>query len=334
MAQAKALAGDNLRGVLLMVTAMAAFTGNDTLLKAVTHEIPLFQALFLRGLATLAVLGGLARVFGPISLRLARPDRKIMGLRVVSELAATLLFLTALQHMPLANLSAIMQGLPLFVTLMAALVFGETVGWRRWSAIGLGFVGVLCIIKPGTEGFDRFALVGLAAMLAVAARDLVTRRLPQQVSALSVTAYAVLAVTALGALGLPFQGWAPVRPIVGLQILGAALFITLGFLAITQAMRSGDLALVTPFRYTALLFAIGLGYAIFGQLPDRLTLFGAGLVIASGLFSLWREARLRRPAPVVAVPVLNPAPTAVDPARLAAATPAGQGPQNRPRKGA
>lgn len=286
-------ASDNLRGALLMMGAMAAFTGNDTLLKAVTAEVPLFQAIVIRGAVTLVLLAGLALASGGVRLRLGRRDTVILGLRTVGEIGATLSFLSALQHMPLANLSAIMQSLPLVVTLLAALLFRERIGWRRLTAIAVGFVGVMLIIKPGGAGFDGWALIGLLAMGCVALRDLTTRLLSPGVPSLAVTIYSAIAVTVLGAVLAPFQGWVAVGPAQMASLCGAAVFLIGGYQFIIMAMRVGDVSMVTPFRYTSLLFAIVLGWITFGQLPDALTLLGAAIIIGSGLFMLRRERKLR-----------------------------------------
>lgn len=283
---------DNLRGALLMMAAMAAFTGNDTLLKAVTAEVPLFQSIVIRGAVTLVLLAGLAWARGGVRLRLGPRDTKVLGLRSVGEIGATLAFLSALQHMPLANLSAIMQSLPLVVTLLAALLFRERIGWRRLTAIGVGFAGVLLIIKPGGAAFDGWSVLGVVAMGCVALRDLSTRSLSPGVPSLAVTIYAALAVTVLGAVLAPFQGWVAVTPSQLISLAGAAVFLIGGYQFIIMAMRVGEVSAVTPFRYTSLLFAIVLGWITFGQLPDALTLAGAGIVIASGLFMLRRERQL------------------------------------------
>lgn len=287
------LASDNLRGAVLMMGAMAAFTGNDTLLKAITAEVPLFQTIALRGAVTLCLLAVLALASGGVRLRLGRRDTAILGLRTVGEIGATLAFLSALQHMPLANLSAIMQSLPLVVTLLAAVVFRERIGWRRLTAIAVGFVGVLLIVKPGGAGFDGWAVIGLLAMSCVALRDLTTRLLSPGVPSLAVTIYAALAVTILGAVLSPFQGWVAIDAWQMASIGAAAVFLICGFLFIIMAMRVGDVSMVTPFRYTSLLFAIILGWITFGQLPDPLTLAGAAIIIASGLFMLRRERKLK-----------------------------------------
>ncbi|WP_291239873.1 DMT family transporter [Gemmobacter sp.] len=288
---------DNLRGMILMNIAMLAFTLNDTCMKLVTQSLPLYQAISLRGGLASAALLAVAAGQGLRLARLGRGDWAVIGLRTAAEVAATVTFLTALLHMPLANLSAILQSLPLLVTLGAALVFGERLGWRRLSAIALGLLGVLLIIRPGTAGFDRWSVLGLISVAAVVLRDLATRRLSRAVPSTLVAICASLAVTGLGLAGLALEGWQPMGAREGALILGAALCLVIGYLTVVMAMRVGDIGLVAPFRYMALLWAIALGWALFGTFPDRLTLTGAGIVVLAGLFTLLRERRLHAPRP-------------------------------------
>ncbi len=284
---------DNLRAVVLMNIAMLAFTLNDTCMKLVTQSLPLYQAITLRGVLTTLALLAVAAGQGVRLGGLSRPDGRVVGLRTLAEVAATVTFLTALLHMPLANLSAIMQSLPLLVTLGAALVFGERIGWRRLLAIALGLVGVLLIIKPGTEGFDRWSVLGLLSVAAVVVRDLSTRKLSPAVPSVVVAVWAGAAVTGLGLLGMAFTGWQPMGLYEGALILGATINLVIGYLTVVMVMRVGDIGLVAPFRYMALLWAIGLGWLLFGTWPDRLTLIGAGIVVLAGLFTLLRERRLK-----------------------------------------
>ncbi|MEY4981834.1 MAG: hypothetical protein RIR62_100 [Pseudomonadota bacterium] len=283
---------DNLRGALYMNVAMAAFTLNDTAMKAAMQHLPLWQAIAMRGLLTLGPLMLVAHLAGGLRLRLPRHDAVVVGIRSLAEVASTLLFLAALIHMPIANLSAIMQSLPLAVTLAAALVFGERVGWRRMTAILVGFAGVLVIIRPGPAGFDIWSLMGLASVAFVVLRDLATRKLSRAVPSASVAVFASIAVTGT-ALGLsPLSGWVmPTARDAGL-ILAAAACLVVGYNFVIMVMRVGDIGFVAPFRYTSLLWAIVLGWLVFGTLPDGLTLFGAALVVGSGIFTLWRERRL------------------------------------------
>lgn len=285
---------DNARGALYMSVSMAAFTANDACMKAVTQALPLYQAMFLRGaLATLALLA-IGWRMGSLRFRMEPSDRKWLSLRTVGEVGGTLTFLSALRHMPLANLSAILQFLPLAVTLAAALLLREPVGWRRFTAIGVGFAGVLLIVRPGTEGFDRWALVGIASVAFVVLRDLTTRRMSSALPSVTVAVTAALSVTLTGAVLVPFGGWVPVGAAEAALVATAATCLIAGYLLIVMAMRVGEISLVAPFRYTALVAAIGLGWVAFGQWPDTLTLVGAGIVILTGIYSFHRERRLGR----------------------------------------
>jgi len=285
---------DNLRGVLLMCASMAAFTINDTFMKSVTQTQPLFQTIGLRGLIAVLGLTILAFVTGAFGFRPNRRDAGLILLRSLADVAATVFFLEALLRMPLANLSAILQALPLLITLGAALVYGDKIGWRRMTAILVGLIGVLIIIRPGTEGFDRWALLGLASVACVVVRDLSVRPLQGHIPSTLVALGAAVAVTLMGWTGTAFQGWQTPTAWEAARVLGAGLFLIVGYLTSVAAMRHGDIGIVAPFRYTSLLWAIALGFFAFGNLPDFWTLIGAGIVIAAGLFTLWRERQLRR----------------------------------------
>lgn len=282
-------AADNHRGILLMVVAMAAFTLNDTCMKAVNADLPLFQAIFLRGVLTTAGLGLIAWRTGVLPLRLPRRDRQLVAWRILGEVASTITFLLALRHMQLASLSAIMQSLPLAVTLAAAVLLGAPVGWRRMAAILVGFCGVLMIVRPGTDGFDHWALLGLASVGFVVLRDLTTRGLSRDVPSAGVALLAAASVTLTAMLALPFEGWVPVTPVAWVKITAAAGFLIVGYLTIVMTMRVGDIAIIAPFRYTALIFALILGWLVFGQFPDGWTLAGSVIVMATGAYTFHRE---------------------------------------------
>jgi drug/metabolite transporter (DMT)-like permease len=282
---------DNLRGALLMNAAMLMFTLNDTCMKAVTQTMPLFQAITLRGAIATAGLAATAAVMRQFQVWPAGRDRQLILIRSAAEIFGTLTFLIALKHMPLANLSAIMQSLPLAVTLAVALVFGDPVGWRRMTAIGIGFLGVLVIIRPGTSGFDIWSVLGLGAVLAVVVRDLAARGLSKAVPSLTVAVWASGSVTLMGVAGLPFEGWQPVSAREVVLLAGAAVNLIIGYQAVIMVMRAGDIGFIAPFRYMSLIWAILLGWVIFATLPDRATVIGAGIVVVTGLFTLYRERR-------------------------------------------
>lgn len=287
---------ENLRGILLMCASMAAFTINDAFMKSVTLTLPLYQTIGLRGLIAVVGLGLLVVVTGAYRFRLNRRDGWLILLRSLADVAATILFLEALLRMPLANLSAILQAMPLAITLGAALVYGDKIGWRRMTAILAGLIGVLIIIRPGTEGFDRWALLGVASVLCVVVRDLSVRPLQGQVPSALVALGAAVAVTLMGWIGAGAQGVQAMTGWEAAKVLGAGLFLIVGYLTSVMAMRHGDIGLVAPFRYTSLLWAIVLGLVVFGDLPDGWTLVGSLIVIGAGLFTLLRERALRRQA--------------------------------------
>ena len=279
-------------GALLMMGSMAGFTFNDALVKSVGAAMPLSQILTLRGAVASILIYVLARRMGSLRWNLPRRDWGLIAARCAAEVTATYLFLTALMVTPLANLTAILQSLPLTITLGAAVFFGEPVGWRRMSAILVGFCGVLLIIRPGVDGFGEGTLYALGAVLAITARDLVTRRMSAEVPSMVVTLMASLTVLFCAIVASTQVTWEPVSVHSLTAVVGAALFIFAGYLCSVMTMRVGDVAFISPFRYTGLLWALLLGWLVFGDWPDTLTLLGAVIVVATGLFTLYRERKI------------------------------------------
>ena len=284
-----------MRGVLLMCGSMLAFTVNDTLVKAVLQDnMPLYQVIALRGVGAAIGLCLIAwQQNGRLALWPAGRDRVWLALRTVGEVGGTWAFLLALSHMPLANLSAILQSLPLVVTLAAALVLGERIGWRRITAIVVGFAGVMIIIRPGAAAFDEWSVLGLVSVGFVVLRDLTTRKFSAALPATTGAIWAAVAVLILGSIGVTQQGWYPVSWLHLAQIASASAFLIVGYLCAIQVMRVGEISVVAPFRYTSLLFAIILGWLLFGTLPDMWTVIGGAITVASGLFILQRQARVK-----------------------------------------
>lgn len=284
---------DNMRGAALMAGSMTAFTVNDVFMKALSDELPLMQALFMRGVGVVVMLAVLARILGQLRFDLDRRDWRLIALRSLAEVGGAYFFLTALFHMPIANLSAILQALPLTVSLAGALFLGEALGWRRMTAIMVGFVGVLMIVRPGAAGFNSYALYGLAAVACVTLRDLAVRRMSRNAPSVLVALMAAVAVTVFAGLYASVIDWAPISAKAAWQMAGSMVFIVGGYVFSVAAMRSGDISFIAPFRYTSLLVALILGALVFGAFPDFWTLLGAGIVVVTGLFTLYREARLR-----------------------------------------
>lgn len=284
----------NTRGALLIMGSMAGFTANDALIKLAGGSLPLFQIIALRGVLACLWLFLLARWLGALRFSVGRGDLGLLAGRTLSETTATFSFLTALMHMPLANVTAVLQALPLTVTLGAALIFGERVGWRRMLAIAIGFAGMLLIVRPGPEGFGLYSAYALLAVAAVTARDLFTRRMSARVPSVTVSLIASVTITLTAAAVSAFGDWVPLTPASAGLIAGASVFILLGYVFSVMMMRTGEISFVAPFRYSGLLWALLLGWLIFTDWPDPVTLAGAALIVGAGLFNLLREAALRR----------------------------------------
>ena len=284
----------NLNGALLMMGSMAAFTFNDTLIKMTEGAVPLSQLLVLRGgLSSLLILG-LVIWLGSLKTRISSKDWGLIAIRSASEVAAAYAFITALLNMPLANVTAVLQVLPLTVTLGAAVVFKEQIGWRRMTAILIGFAGMLLIVRPGPDGFNIYAGYALLAVASVTVRDLVTRRLSKDVPSMMVTLAAAVIVTVFAGILSLGQDWVPVSNKNAGLIVGSSFFILGAYLCSVLAMRVGDISFTAPFRYTGLIWALILGWVIFGDWPTPLTMLGAAIVVGTGLFTLYRERALLR----------------------------------------
>lgn len=287
---------DNMRGALLMMAAMASFTVNDTLIKMLAGVVPLFQLLFLRGLMTSAFNGIWAWRAGALHFRIPVRDKRYLAMRVIGEIGAAYFFLTALFNMPLANVTAILQSVPLTVSLAAALFFRESIGWRRLTAILIGFLGVLLIVRPGAEGFTVYSVYVLISVLFVTMRDLSTRRLSRETHSLFVTWVTSVGVMVFFGLASLTQGWGAMDLRSWGIIAATSVLVFGGYMFSVTAMRAGEISFVAPFRYTGMIWALTLGWVAFGDWPAPLTLIGAAIVVGSGIFMLYREGQLARRA--------------------------------------
>ena len=290
---------DNIRGAMIMAGAMCAYTVNDAFMKSLADEIPLFQAILFRGLAVVVFLTLLCRMMGQLRFNLGARNWMFLVLRSAGEVGGTFFFLTALFNMPIANVSAILQALPLTVSLAAALFLHEPLGWRRLTAIAVGFVGVLLIIQPGGADFSFYSLYALAAVACITVRDIAVRRMSSDVPSVFVALIAAIGVTTLGGIGSTFVAWAPFSTTSALQLFAASLCLIVGYICSVAAMRVGEIAFIAPFRYSSLLVALILGVAVFGEWPNALALAGAGLVVATGLFTLYRETKRKQSSRMV-----------------------------------
>lgn len=281
----------NLRGSLLMVLSMAGFAVEDMAVKVAAGHMPAGEVLIIYGLMGMAVFAAMALSRGEAPLPHAILHRT-MALRSTFEIVGRVFFALSLALIPLSTVSAILQATPLVVVAGAALFFGERVGWRRWSAVAVGFFGVLMVIRPGVAGFNSLSLLAVVGMLGFALRDLATRAAPRVLSnaQLGVAGFASVLISGLIILG--WTGGAVMPDLIGFgAAVLAAGFGVLGYAMLTGAMRSGELSVVTPFRYTRLLFALILAALVFGERPDAMTLGGGAVIVGSGLYTLLRSRR-------------------------------------------
>lgn len=283
-----------------MAVGMAGFTMNDSITKAVSSEMNFGEVMLVRGLFAIALIAALAfqqRAVRPLHTLMVKP----VALRVIGEVGGTISFLAAITHLPLANTAAIFQALPLAITLGAALAFREPVGWRRWLAITAGFIGVVIIVRPGVEGFNQFSLFALISVIFCAVRDLATKKIPAQIPSLFITLLTTVAVTTAGGIILvPLGGWTPPSGRALGLLAFAAVLLLIGYQFVIMALRTGDISAVAPFRYSALLWAMLLGYLVFGDVPDGMMATGASIIVLSGLYAFYRERKRDRPVAAAA----------------------------------
>ena len=280
---------ENLLGAALMTCCVLAYVLNDAVMKLLFADIDFFQAIFLRGLVSLPPILILALMTKTLLQKYSTKNQRLIIIRILAEIGTTVTFLTALKHMPLANVTAILQSLPLAITMAAAIFLGEPVGWRRWSAICVGFTGVLIIIRPGLAGFNSYSLLALAAVILLTVREISTRQLDNKIPTVTVALSTTLGITAFAALMLIGTEWADINFASWSLIIAAAAAVTVATLLSVVAMRTGDIGFVSPFRYTSLIGAIGLGILLFGEWPDGITLLGAAIIAFAGIYSLYRE---------------------------------------------
>ena len=276
-------------GIVLMCVGVASLCVNDALAKTLTAQYSPFQIQFLRNLIALPFAILIAhRMGGAAALRSHRPLAHLMrgGLWV----GATFLFFTSITYMGLAEATALIFVAPLFITALSALIFREHVGWKRWLAVLVGFAGVLIAVRPGTSAFQTVSLLPVATAFVYALLMLSARFVDSRESVWTLLLY----MTATGALIslfiVPFI-WVPLRAEDLWLFIAIAIFGTAGMTMMTQAFRLAPAVVVAPLDYTAIIWATLLGWIFWTEIPDALTFVGAAVIIASGVFIIWREHR-------------------------------------------
>ena len=287
------MSSGNRNGILAIVVAMSLFAVSDAMLKLAMGSVPAGQLLFVRGFVLIAGFGYVAWRAGAFAVPGALVERNSV-LRGVLEGFGALAFVAALAHVPLALNAAINMATPLMALPIAAVVLGERFGWRRVAAILTGFSGVLLILRPSAEGVDFWLLVSFASAVFCAVRDVVTRRIPAGFPSISVTLTTVICVCAVGGIATFFDGWRPMDARAWLAIFASAAISGTGQHLMVLSMRWGEVAVVSPFRYSGIFAATLVGWAVWGDLPDTLAWIGIGLIVGAGLYALWRERKTKR----------------------------------------
>lgn len=279
----------NLKAIAFLSVSMAAFAFDDMFIKLASAEIGVGQVLAIQSTFALLYFAWLARAKGQSITRQALLSRPLL-IRHFGEATGAVCFVVALSLMPISNASAILQAAPLAVTLGAALILRETVGWRRWIAVLAGFAGVLFVIRPGLDGFTAASLFAVAAAFGLALRDLFTRAVPRtiptEIIAL-VSNAVVLAASVI--LQSATSHWSWMSPYTTTMVLCASFFAIIAIHLVTIALRIGEVSVIAPFRYVRIVMAIGFGVVVFGERPDMYTWAGICLIVASGLYTIYRE---------------------------------------------
>ncbi len=286
---------NNILGSTFMSISTAAFIFNDTLIKYAVSDLNIFQTMFIRGLFSTVFLGLICLYLNSFSNKIDSKSFVFIFLRVIADVLATLFFLTALFNLPLANLMAIIQVIPLMVTFFSYLFLKEKIGNFRLLAIFFGLFGVLLIIKPNSEEFNIFSIYAIIAVLLISFREITTRKISYEISPFFITFLTILALTITGGIGLLLQNsWTPISLKSYISLSGAGLLIAIAFLISVPAMKYGDISFVSPFRYTLILWAVFFGYFLFEEKIDILTTLGILIVIFSGIFMYYREYIIKK----------------------------------------
>ncbi len=285
---------DNLRGIVALLVSQALFVTSDSVVKLAGAMMPVTQIMAIRGTMAVLIAGTvLALTVDAAKWRLA--FQPLVAGRAALEALLAALFLFSLPHLALGDITVIMQITPLVITMLSALVLREFVGWRRWLAIVLGFVGVVLVAQPGAQAFNFYVITAVIVAILVAVRDLMTRRLDRSTPTTAVTFTTTLSVCVLGFAGAPLEVWQPLTVFGMLLLAASAVLVTMANVFIIRAFRGVDVSAVSPFRYFGVVWAIILGYAIWSDLPNSVAIAGTLLIVGSGLYTMHRETvRLRQ----------------------------------------
>lgn len=285
----------NSRGIASMLLGIIVFVLNEALCKLAYATVPTSQVMAVRGLIATLVILAIAHALGATAHLRRMRDRRVL-LRSSADLVGSYLYMVALFHIPIGNMMAINMASPLLMTATVAILLREAVGWRRWSAVIVGFLGVLLVVQPRAENFNTYSLLAVAAVFCLVARDLVTRRIASDIPSIIVSLTNVGMMTAFATALALIEGWVAMGWYELLLLAVAGLFIAAGYQLVVDAFRHAEVPVIVPLRYTGLLWALLLGWLIWGDVPNTLAAAGIVLIVLSGLYVLHRE-RVRGIAP-------------------------------------
>ncbi|HIL45102.1 MAG TPA: DMT family transporter [Candidatus Thioglobus sp.] len=286
---------ENLRGILFMILAMAGFAFEDLFIKMLSAYFPISEIIIILGFTGSVILLIIALLQRAPIIHKDLLNRHVIS-RTIFDLLGAVFFVTAIALTPLSSASAILQITPLLVTIGAAVFFRENVGWRRWSAVFVGFIGVLLILRPGFGGFMPASIFALLGAVFLAARDLATRAMKVKLPSVTIALYAFIAFGISGILIIPFNS-AMIAPTSNqiMYFIGASTFGVIAYYSLVISSRIGEMSVISPFRYSRIVFAMLLAIIILGERPDSFTLIGATIIVASGLYTFIRESVLNKP---------------------------------------
>jgi drug/metabolite transporter (DMT)-like permease len=285
------LHANNAAGIVAMLVSQGLFVANDALTKLLTADLPVTEVIAIRGTLAALIVGAITHHGGALLWRHVAGSWRVIT-RALIEVLTVFTFVYALTHIPLPTIIVIIQTAPLFLVASGAFL-GETVGWRRWAAVAVGFAGALLVVQPGTTGFE-YAWLAMVTVALMTVRDLITRRIHTGIPGGVVTLVSVAVVGIISWAGAFIEDWQPVSLLNTGMLIASACFVAGANSMIIRALRLGEISVVSPFRYSSILWAMVLGAAIWGDVPDALALGGTLLIVAAGVYSFHRERRVRR----------------------------------------
>ena len=280
---------NNAKGIVLMLFSMAAFALGDTFVKRSGSFLSPAQIMFFLISGGLILFALIAVAKGE-NLKEPRAFAPVLLLRYCTEMIGLLGMIMALTAVPLSIVGAVTQASPILVAVGAAIFLRETVSWRRWSSIAIGFCGVVLVIQPWGESLDYAVLWAVVALVGFSVRDLVTRLTPPDIASASLATFTMIAALPFTATWVLFTGEKFFPAEINWIIVGCMVILgSVGYLLLITSLRIGELSAIMPFRYSRIVFLLIFGVLFFGESPSLSMLLGSALVIVSGIYLMWRE---------------------------------------------